>query len=244
MTVRLQLGSAETQLEGRARILPGATRPRVSSSAPDAVAPPRRDLPRERPGVHPRPRLGERDVGRRARPRPGPQASARRSAGLARSRPARRAVGRRRQRDVMSQEVPAELKALIAARHAATCRYAAAPPAPTGRSGRCVLAHPGGMAYRQQGSNDNGVLLLALPQDTLWCGATIDGYVEFTPTTTRRSRRSPSSSSSSTRRARRPATSGIASSCRQGPWRAENGDVLPLPFQLRVPAGTAARAAT
>jgi sporulation-control protein spo0M len=25
---------------------------------------------------------------------------------------------------------------------------------------------------------------------------------------------------------------------RQGPWRAQNGDVLPLPFQLRIPAGT------
>ena len=25
---------------------------------------------------------------------------------------------------------------------------------------------------------------------------------------------------------------------RQGPWRAENGDVLPLPFQLRIPPGT------
>src|SRR5688572_32802218 len=75
----------------------------------------------------------------------------------------------------LAQKVPPELLALIEARKA----QAAAPP-PASVSTSSPL--PADFAYRKQGSNDNGVLLLALKQDTHWCGANIEGYVEFTAT--------------------------------------------------------------
>ena len=70
---------------------------------------------------------------------------------------------------VMATEVPAELKALIAQRQAVT----AAPPAtPTSSE-----PMPAEFAYRRQGSNDNGTLLLALRQDTFFNGGNVERFV-------------------------------------------------------------------
>jgi hypothetical protein len=133
---------------------------------------------------------------------------------------------------VMAQEVPPELRALIEARQQ---QSAAPPPMPVSSS----APTPADFAYRRQGANDNGTLLLALRQDTFWNGATIDGYVEFTSLDNQTvasitvelvelHRRGPSAGHVWDRFL-----------VRQGPWRAAHGDVLPLPFQLRVPPGTA-----
>jgi len=141
---------------------------------------------------------------------------------------------------VMAQDVPAELKALIAARQQQHADLAVAPPAPMGvGAGGASSPTPSAMAYRKQGSNSNGVMLLALPQDTFWSGGTIDGYVEFT------SEDNQTVASITVELVEYHKKGGSTGHVwdrflvRQGPWRAAHGDVLPLPFQLRVPAGTA-----
>jgi sporulation-control protein spo0M len=83
------------------------------------------------------------------------------------------------------------------------------------------------------------VLLLALKQDTFWSGSTIEGFVEFT------SEDNQTVASITVELVEYHKKAGSTGHVwdrflvRQGPWRAAHGDVLPLPFQLRVPAGTA-----
>ncbi len=137
---------------------------------------------------------------------------------------------------VMAQQVPDELKALIAARQQQQAQAAAAPP-PAHQSTSTPL--PADFAYRKQGSNDNGVLLLALKQDTHWCGATIDGYVEFTATDNENVASITVELVELHRRGSKTGHVWDRVLVRQGPWRAQHGDILPLPFTLRVPAGTA-----
>lgn len=128
---------------------------------------------------------------------------------------------------VMATDVPAELKALIAQKAAAPHVVAAQP---------ATAATPAQFAYRNQGSNSNGTLLLALPRDTFNTGATIDGYVEFT------SLDNQTVASMTVELVEnhdgKPHVWDRAL-VRQGPWRASNKDVVPLPFSLRVPPGAA-----
>jgi hypothetical protein len=136
---------------------------------------------------------------------------------------------------MMAQQVPEQLKQLIAQRQQQVQQMAQAPMPGTPKSASPM---PNEFAYRKQGSNDNGTLLLALRQDTFFNGQSLDGFIEFTSTD-------------------RQTVASITVELvehykggpyhghvwdrfmvRQGPWRAENGDVLPLPFQLRIPPGT------
>jgi sporulation-control protein spo0M len=153
---------------------------------------------------------------------------------------------------VMAADVPAELKALIAARQQQLAQVqqtpgssmpaAASQPLPsasqTMQTGGALPPLPTTLAYRKQGSNSNGVLLLALPQDTFFNGQEIEGFVEFTCTDSETiasifvelvelKRGGPAEGHTWDR-----------FMVRQGPWRAKDGDVLPLPFKLRVPPGT------
>lgn len=131
--------------------------------------------------------------------------------------------------------VPEQLKQLIAQRQAQMQQMAQAPMPDTPKSSTPM---PGDFAYRKQGSNDNGTLLIALRQDTFFNGQNLDGFIEFTSTD-------------------RQTVASITCELvehfkggpyhghvwdrfmvRQGPWRAQNGDVLPLPFSLRIPPGT------
>ncbi len=135
---------------------------------------------------------------------------------------------------VMAQQVPDQLKALIAQRqqsaNASMSQLPAMAPSTT--------PMPWDFAYRKQGSNSNGTLLIALRQDTFFNGQNCEGFIEFTSTD-------------------RQTVASIFIELvehykggpyhghvwdrfvvRQGPWRAENGDVLPLPFSLRIPPGT------
>lgn len=159
-------------------------------------------------------------------------------------------------RTAFAQQMPPELLALIQARQnqfqnpggsmampSASGSMAAAASMPGTPTSSTPL--PSEMAYRRQGSNDNGVLLLALKQDTHWCGAAIDGYVEFTALD---NETVASISVELVEIQRRKSAIGQSWEkehvwdrvlVRQGPWRAKNGDILPLPFTLRVPAGTA-----
>ena len=137
---------------------------------------------------------------------------------------------------VAPQQMPAELVAAIAAH-----REAAAAPAAAGSTSTPL---PSDMAYRKQGSNDNGVLLLALKQDIQFSGHNIDGYVEFTALDNETVACITVELVEIHRR-----KSAIGSwekehvwdrvLVRQGPWKAQHNDVLPLPFSLRVAPGCA-----
>lgn len=140
-------------------------------------------------------------------------------------------------RTVMATEVPPALKALIAAKSAAA---AAPPPMQLAVAGGSTSSPmPSEYAYRKQGSNSNGVILLALRQDTFFNGGVIDGYVEFTSLDNQ-------TVASITVELVEYHAGGSKTGhvwdrvlVRQGPWRAQHNDVLPLPFQLRIPPGTA-----
>ena len=154
-------------------------------------------------------------------------------------------------RTAMATSIPPELKALIEARKAQQAQQMAAPPpaAPAASQAMPQASQsmavggasgplPSELAYRKQGSNDNGVLLLALRQDTFFNGTEIEGYVEFTATDTETVA---SIFVELVELVRGGPIEGHVWDrfiVRQGPWRAKNGDVLPLPFKLRVPPGT------
>lgn len=140
-------------------------------------------------------------------------------------------------RTAMATDMPPELKALVAARQQQQQAAAAAPLAQSAPASTSTPM-PSEFAYRKQGSNSNGVLLLALRQDTFFNGMTIEGYCEFTSTDHQ-------TVASITVELVELKRGGVATGhtwdrflVRQGPWRAAHGDVLPLPFQLRVPPGT------
>ncbi len=134
---------------------------------------------------------------------------------------------------MLAQSVPPELRAMMEARQ----QHAAAPPPAAPAASSTPLPHD--FAYRKQGSNDNGVLLLALRQDTFWSGSQIDGYVEFSSTDNQTVASITVELVELHRRGGQKGHVWDRVLVRQGPWRAHHGDVLPLPFQLRVPAGTA-----
>jgi hypothetical protein len=105
-------------------------------------------------------------------------------------------------------------------------------------AGGATTPVPASLAYRRQGSNGNGVLLIALPADTFSNAATINGFVEYT------SLDNENVASISVElvefHKKGPSEGHVWDRVlvRQGPWKSKKGDVLPLPFQLRVPPGT------
>jgi len=97
---------------------------------------------------------------------------------------------------------------------------------------------PQELTYRSQGSNNNGTLLIALPGDTFANDNTIDGFLEFTST----DRETVASIFVELVEYHKkgPKKGHVWDRClvRQGPWKTKKGDILPMPFQLRVPSGT------
>ena len=137
---------------------------------------------------------------------------------------------------VMAPQAPPQLQQMMEQRQAEQQQMIAAPAQPVGTTSQPL---PSEYAYRKQGSNSNGVVLLALRQDTFFCGGNVDGFIEFT------SEDSQTVASITVELVEYHKRGGSAGHVwdrflvRQGPWRAAHGDVLPLPFQLRIPAGTA-----
>lgn len=151
-------------------------------------------------------------------------------------------------------EMPAELKALIESRKAAktavaspVARTAAAmqdPPQPGGPA-KTALGLGGSdapaaaeYAYRRQGSNNNGVLLIAMRGDTFTNAATIDGYLEFTALDNETVASIIVELVENHKRGPKNGHVWDRVLVRQGPWRTAKNEVLPLNFQLRVPPGT------
>lgn len=118
-----------------------------------------------------------------------------------------------------------------------------APAAPAGGTGQLGLGGqaaplPAEYSYRRQGSNGNGVLLIALKGDTFSNNTTLDGYLEFTALDNE-------TVSSITIELVECHKKGPSNGhvwdrmiVRQGPWKTKKGDVVPMPFQLRIPPGT------
>jgi hypothetical protein len=137
----------------------------------------------------------------------------------------------------MAQQMPPELHALIAQRQqmmqSAASSMSSLPSTP-----QSTAPMPSDYAYRKQGANSNGTLLIALRQDTFFNGQELDGFIEFT-STDRQTVASIFIELVETYKGG-PYHGHIWDRfvVRQGPWRAENGDVLPLPFKLRIPPGT------
>jgi hypothetical protein len=138
--------------------------------------------------------------------------------------------------DALRQQIEARQRE-IEAMHAQPAPAPAAAPSYSGAG--LPSTTPGEYVYRKQGANDNGVLLLALKQDTFWNGGVIDGYVEFTSLD---HQTVASVTVELVEKHRKGNSHGHVWDrvlVRQGPWRAAHGDVVPLPFQLRTPPGTA-----
>jgi hypothetical protein len=150
--------------------------------------------------------------------------------------------------------MPAELKALIESRKAAkmapaspVAAAAAAFQDPPVRGGPVkTMLGIGGIAaplaadyaYRRQGSNNNGVLLIALRGDTFTNGATVDGYLEFTALDNETVASIFVELVEYHKRGPKDGHVWDRVLVRQGPWRTGKNEVLPLAFQLRVPPGT------
>ena len=159
----------------------------------------------------------------------------------------------------MMGEVPAALKAMMDAKRAASMGGAPAPapaqtapattaaapaaaaplsPALTLGLGGKNAPLPADYAYRRQGNNSNGALLIALRGDTFSNNSTLDGYVEFTSMD---NQTVASITIELVEVNRKSAAKGHVWDrmlVRQGPWQAKKGEVVPMPFQLRVPVGT------
>ncbi len=98
---------------------------------------------------------------------------------------------------------------------------------------------PAEYAYRRQGSNNNGALLIALKVDTFANNAVIDGYVEYTALDNETINFITIELVEYHKKGPKNGHVWDRMLVRQGPWKTHKGDVLPMPFQLRVPPGTA-----
>jgi hypothetical protein len=118
----------------------------------------------------------------------------------------------------------------------------AAPAAPLAQSGLGLGGKnaplPSDFAYRRQGSNNNGVLLIALKGDTFANNTTLDGYLEFTALDNETIASITVELVEVHRKQYPKGHVWDRMLVRQGPWNCKKNEVVPMPFQLRVPNGT------
>jgi hypothetical protein len=128
---------------------------------------------------------------------------------------------------VMAAHVPDAIVERIERRSRMIARVSTPPAAPL----------PADYAYRTQGKAGSGLLLLALRQDAFWSGNAIEGFVEYSALDDQ----TVACITVELVEAGRHVWDRVL--VKQGPWRAARGDVLPLPFALRVAPGIAATSA-
>lgn len=147
--------------------------------------------------------------------------------------------------------LPAELLAMMEARkqqaqsHYSTPSTPAAAPAatpaatPTGLAvGGTRAPLPSELTYRRQGANNNGVLLVALPGDTFTNDSVLQGFVEFTATDNETVTSITVDLVEVHRKGAKKGHSWDRMIVKQGPWKCKKGDVVPMPFKLRIPSAT------
>jgi hypothetical protein len=145
-------------------------------------------------------------------------------------------------RTQMAMEISPQLQQLMEA-HKKNLANATAPVDPNQGGGGLGLGGkvapvPRELAYRRQGSNNNGSLLVALKGDTFANDSTIDGYLEFTALDNESVASVTIELVEFHRKANKSGHVWDRMLVRQGPWKTRKDDVLPMPFQLRVPSGT------
>ncbi len=97
---------------------------------------------------------------------------------------------------------------------------------------------PSQLTYRRQGSNNNGVLLVALPGDTFTNDSVLEGYLEFTAMDAETVSSITVELVEVNRKAAKKGHAWDRMIVKQGPWKCRKGDVVPMPFQLRIPSAT------
>jgi hypothetical protein len=150
--------------------------------------------------------------------------------------------------------LPAELLALMEARKQQAQQAYSMPPsqasqpamhptgyqaAPTGLAvGGTQAPTPSQLTYRRQGSNNNGVLLVALPGDTFTNDSVLEGFVEFTAMDAETISSITVELVEVNRKAAKKGHAWDRMIVKQGPWKCRKGDVVPMPFSLRIPSAT------
>ncbi len=128
--------------------------------------------------------------------------------------------------------VPAELLALIQARKQQAQVQVSTPAAP-------ATGEPqANMTYRRQGSNDNGVLLIALTNDDFQNDSQIDGFLEFTALDDETVDEITVELVEVHRKGPKKGHVWDRQIVKKGPWECRRNDRVPNPFRLRVPSAT------
>lgn len=149
--------------------------------------------------------------------------------------------GGQQQGATMMGALPPELLALMNQRkQQAAVQYStpSAPPSSGLSVGGTQGPHASQLAYRRQGSNDNGVLLIALPGDTFTNDSMLEGFIEFTATDAETINSITIDLVEVHRKGAKKGHSWDRVLVKKGPWKARKGDVVPLPFKLRIPSAT------
>lgn len=136
--------------------------------------------------------------------------------------------------------LPAELLAMMEQRkQQAQVQYStpSAPPA-TLQAGPTQGPSASQLTYRRQGSNNNGVLLIALPSDTFTNDSTLEGFLEFTATDAETVLEITVDLVEVHRKGAKKGHSWDRVIVKKGPWKCRKGDVVPSPFSLRIPQST------
>lgn len=135
---------------------------------------------------------------------------------------------------------PAAPAAPVAAPAPTAAPASTAAPAPSGGLGvgGSEAPIPADMAYRRQGSNSNGVLLIALPGDTFQNDSMCEGYLEYTAMDDETVASITIELVECHKKGPKNGHVWDRMLVRQGPWKSRKGDVLPMPFKLRIPPGT------
>lgn len=121
-------------------------------------------------------------------------------------------------------------------------QHAQRAPAPRLETGFTVGAtatpHAADFPYRRQGSNGNGILLISLRKESYNNDEIMDGFIEFTALDNETVSSITIELVEIHKRGARNGHVWDRVLVKQGPWTCSKNDVVPLPFQLRVPSGT------
>lgn len=134
--------------------------------------------------------------------------------------------------------LPAELLALMNARKQQAQVQVSEPAARVLEVGGAKGPQAAEMAYRRQGSNNNGVLLVALPADTFTNNSVLDGFVEFTALDNETVSSITVELVEVHRKGAKKGHVWDRMLVKQGPWKCKKNDVVPMEFQLRIPNAT------
>jgi hypothetical protein len=144
--------------------------------------------------------------------------------------------------DAARAQALSSMSAASAARPAAPVAPMApmAAPSATAALSAQTAPDPAQFPYRVQGHNNNGVLLIALRKEAYINNDVLEGVVEYTATDNETINSITVELVEVHQRGPKGGHKWDRMIVRQGPWQAAKGDVVLLPFQLRVPAGTSA----